>query len=186
MDDKTKWNGKYKSRLQNREVPGPNERLKNVSFSLSGKKALDLACGLGGNSLFLAKLGYYVESVDISDVAIHYLQHQAEKENLEITTQIADLSDLRHLDYEENSFDVIVVTYYLDRSVFPYVTSLLKKNGYFFMETFYLSPFQEGKEISDQYKLHSNELLEEFRNYHILFFEEQEQEGRQTIFCRKK
>jgi tellurite methyltransferase len=49
MDSKSKWNLKYEERLIQNEEPTPNKRF-----------ALDLACGLGGNSLFLAQLNYKV------------------------------------------------------------------------------------------------------------------------------
>jgi 2-polyprenyl-3-methyl-5-hydroxy-6-metoxy-1,4-benzoquinol methylase len=35
-----------------------------------GGRALDLACGLGGNAVFLARRGFEVDAVDISEVGI--------------------------------------------------------------------------------------------------------------------
>ncbi|WP_071394382.1 class I SAM-dependent methyltransferase [Bacillus tuaregi] len=184
MDAKLKWNRKYKDRLLIKESPTPNERLLTLSASLNGGNALDLACGLGGNSLFLARHGYRVEALDISDIAIDYLQEQTEKQRLSIYPRLADLTDHESLKLLENSFDLVVVTYYLDRSLFPLIKSILNDNGFFFMETFYHSP-QNKQTVSDSYKLRPNELLTEFGDFHILYFEENEEEGRQTIFCRK-
>ncbi|WP_338448041.1 methyltransferase domain-containing protein [Niallia oryzisoli] len=185
MDAKKKWNEKYKEKLLKSEEPILNVRLQELSNYLNGGTALDLACGLGGNSTFLANLGYRVEAVDISEVAIEYLQLLSDQKQLSIHPRISDLTDWQSLDFLENSFDLVVITYYLDRSIFPLVESILKENGYFFMETFYLSPKSEQK-VSSQYKLKSNELLSEFGDWHVLYYEENELEGRQTIFCRKK
>jgi len=184
LDSKEKWNSKYKERLLKNEEPLPNKKLQELSAYLNGGTALDLACGLGGNSMFLASLGYQVEAVDISDEAMDYLQLQSEKKQLTIHPRMADLTDWRSLRYLENSFDLVVITYYLDRSLFPMVKTILKENGYFFMETFYLSPANNQK-VSNQYKLKPNELLKEFGNWNVLFYEENEWEGKQTIFCRK-
>ncbi|WP_394231323.1 class I SAM-dependent methyltransferase [Niallia oryzisoli] len=184
MDSKRKWNGKYKERLLKSEESSPNVRLQELSSYLIGGTALDLACGLGGNSMFLANLGYQVKAVDISDVAIEYLQLQSEKKQLTMQPRMADLTDWQSLGLVEESFDLILITYYLDRSIFPLLKTVLKENGYFFMETFYLSPKNE-QIVSDQFKLKPNELLEVFGSWKILYYEENELEGRQTIFCRK-
>jgi tellurite methyltransferase len=54
------------------------------------------------------------------------------------------------------------------------------------METYYQSPYIEEQGVSDQYKLNSNELLAEFGDWKVLYFEENEQEGWQSIFCQKR
>ncbi|GHH98968.1 class I SAM-dependent methyltransferase [Neobacillus kokaensis] len=73
MDDKTKWNAKYKERLNEPEEPKPNSRLKSLTTYFSGGTALDIACGLGGNSILLAEHNYLVQAIDISDVAIKFV-----------------------------------------------------------------------------------------------------------------
>jgi tellurite methyltransferase len=185
MNPKSKWNKKHNERINLQEQPAPNARLKNLSPYFTGGSALDLACGLGGNSLFLARLNYRVEAVDISEVAVNYILEQAAKEQLAIFPLIGDLTEINTLHFKRNTFNLVVITYYLDRALFPFVKSIVKENGYFFMETFYMSPQNENQGVSNQYKLNSKELLSEFGNWKVLFFEENEQEGRQTIFCQK-
>jgi tellurite methyltransferase len=184
LDSRTKWNSKYIDRILEEKNPIPNQRLKMLAAYLKGGTALDLACGLGGNSLFLAERNYQVQAIDISDVAISYLQKQAAQHHLNIEAQVRDLTDLKQLSLPEGSFDVVVITYYLDRSVFPFIKHILKEGGYFFMETFYQSPLKDNLDVSNQYKLESRELLREFADWHIIHFEENDQEGWQTIFCR--
>ncbi|MFS0639237.1 class I SAM-dependent methyltransferase [Mesobacillus foraminis] len=185
MDPKTKWNKKYNERLIHLETPVPNTRLIQLSSCLGGGTALDLACGLGGNSLFLAQLHYSVRAMDISDVAVKYLQGTAEKEGLAVSAVTADLENISSLSFESNSFDLVVITYYLNRPLLSLVKSLLKEEGYFFMETYYHSPKNGNQKISSRYKLESNELLAQFKEWKVLYFEENEEEGRQTIFCQK-
>lgn len=181
-DARMKWNHKYLNRLNEVEQPVANIRLKNLTAYLNGQTALDIACGLGGNSLLLTDIGYTVHALDISDVAINYLKEKAEEKKLPIIPRTCDLTKLHNL---TDSFDMIVMTYYLDRNIFPVVKSMVKEKGYFFMETFYTSPLTEGQTISEKYQLQPQELLHEFQGWKILFYEENEQEGRQTIFCQK-
>ena len=167
------------------EELAPNARLKNLSAYLKGGSALDLACGLGGNSLFLAGLNYQVQAFDISDVAVDFLKDQVAKKQLSIHTHLCDLTEWDKLNLKKASFDLVVMTYYLDRSLFPFVQSIIRDNGYFFMETYYLSSQNEHQAVSNQYKLRPKELLSAFGDWKVLYYEENEQEGRQTIFCQK-
>ncbi|WP_066304603.1 bifunctional 2-polyprenyl-6-hydroxyphenol methylase/3-demethylubiquinol 3-O-methyltransferase UbiG [Bacillus sp. FJAT-29814] len=183
MNDQTRWNKKYKERLQDLKLPQSNPRLKNMTPYLTGGKALDLACGLGANSMFLAGLNYQVEAVDISDIAIQYLRELADKKKLNIHARISDLT--KEVIWENNTFDLVVITYYLDRSLFSKVKDLIKAKGYFFMETYYESPRTDGQGVSNQYKLKPKELLREFADWTVIYYEEHEAEGRQTILCQK-
>ena len=68
-----------------------------AEMSLLGKKLpphfssiLDLGCGFGANSLFLAEQGWQVTAIDISKTAIERLQEQAKQNNLLLTAQQAD------------------------------------------------------------------------------------------------
>ncbi|WHY89592.1 class I SAM-dependent methyltransferase [Neobacillus cucumis] len=185
MDTRKKWNIKHQDCLNKLDVPAPNPRLKNLYPYLLGGIALDLASGLGGNSLYLASLNYQVQAIDISEVAINYLQEQAAKDKRNIIPQVCDLTELNNLRWEDNSIDLAVITYYLDRSLFPMLKKFIKEEGYLFFETYYLKSQNENQGISKQYKLEPQELLEEFRGWKVLLFEENEQEGRQTIFARK-
>lgn len=185
MQTKEKWNKKYRHRLQQSETITPNENLQRLERFLQGGTALDIACGLGRNSLYLAKQNYSVTSYDISEVAINHLCQRAEQENLPITAKVSDLANIN--EFTKNltkTFDLIVNTYYLDRKLFPLIETKLKTGGYFFMETYYQSP-EANKTIANKYKLEPQELLNQFGNWEVIHFAEDAKLGIQTILCRK-
>lgn len=68
--DREKWESRYRDNLGNLEPSFPVERF--VSLASCGK-ALDIACGSGRNSLFLAEKGFRVDAVDISATAIEHV-----------------------------------------------------------------------------------------------------------------
>lgn len=185
VDKKIKWNRKYEERLNELKELTVNGRLKELSPYLMGGHALDLACGLGGNSLYLAEHNYNVQAFDISDVAIKFLNTQAEGMKVPIQAHICDLTDLKNLRITKESKDLVIITYYLDRALFPLIKFIIKKHGYFFMETFYSSQNAEYTHVSNKYKLQPQELIKQFIDWKILYYEENKQVGRQTIFCQK-
>ena len=185
MESKMKWNHKYQTLLNEQKKPDPNKRLQSLIPYLNGGVGLDIACGLGGNSLLLAQNHYRVHAIDISDIALDFLKSSEYEYKQQIIPLQFDLEEWDKLPFHKDEIDLVVMTYYLDRSIFPYVKSIIKEKGYFFMETFYRSLIYDNQHISDRFKLHSKELLREFIDWKILFYEENEYEGRQTIFCQK-
>ncbi|MBE5813458.1 MAG: class I SAM-dependent methyltransferase [Clostridiales bacterium] len=109
------------------------ERWKNLNFS----NFLDLGCGLGRHSIYMASHGFDVTSVDLSDYGINYLNEWSKKENLTIKTAI---SNMLSLPFPDNSFDCIMaynVIYHTDTNGFiatlNEVKRILKPDGELFI-----------------------------------------------------
>ena len=60
----------------------PNQRLVEQSADLVPGKALDVACGEGGDAIWLAKQGWRVTAVDVSEVALAKVAEHAEHEGV--------------------------------------------------------------------------------------------------------
>ena len=88
--------------------------------------ALDLACGLGRHALWLASRHWRVSGVDVSDVAIGKLSQAALGLNVKIDLFIGDAAEYK---FEPTRFDLVVLFYHLDRSLFPKMVSALKPGG---------------------------------------------------------
>ena len=117
-------------------------------------KGLELACGLGGNARFLAQCGLKTQAWDISDNALTVLNNWASINRLPIEPLITDLEQML-LPYQQ--FDVIVVSRYLDRSLFPQLVSALKPAGLLIYQTF-LAPVQDNAPNNPDFYVQSGEL----------------------------
>lgn len=181
--DKAKWNQKYAAMIEQGQPPSVNSRLIEWSSFFTGGTCLDLACGLGANSLYLAQIGFQVTPMDISEVAIHYLNHEANRHSLDIQGKVADLDEIT---LPPDCYDLIIITFFLDRRLFTEVKKAVKQGGLVFIETFYQSPLKNTKpSISKDYKLVSGELSTQFADWSLIHFAENEELGVQSILARK-
>jgi tellurite methyltransferase len=140
--------------------------------------ALDLACGLGGNALFLAELGLTVSAWDLSPVAIERLREMAKGKGLSNLT--AEARDLEQAPPAAASFDVIAVSYYLDRALAPQIIDALKPGGLLFYQTFTrIAVGSEGPSNPD-FRLGDNELLQLFERLKIRVYREENRLGELT------
>lgn len=131
-------------------------------------KALDLACGLGGNARFLAQCGLKVDAWDISDNALTILNNWASLNRMPIQPLITDLNQML-LPYQQ--YDVIVVSRYINRQLFKQLGKALKPNGLLFYQSF-LAPVQENGPNNPDYYLQSGELVSAFHELECLVYGE--------------
>jgi len=133
-------------------------------------RALDYACGLGANSIFLADHGFQVSSWDLSEVAVKKINQHSKNNNLKITAEVHDLENSPPT--LKNQFDVIVVSYFLHRATLRVLYDLLKTGGLLFYQTF------SGDQVNGQgpsrksFRLNKNELLNVFSDMQLLYYRE--------------
>lgn len=135
-------------------------------------RALDIACGLGGNALFLSDRGYQVTAIDISAVAV---EHVASFEHASINAYCAaiDQTLLQGL-----RSDIIVVSRYLDRNICSALMDSLNPDGILFYQTFTQDKADPSVGPGNpEYLLAPNELLTLFSGLRVLAFADQGQCG---------
>jgi len=101
------------------------ESFVDLSFPKAGV-ALDLAGGLGRHALWLAGRGWQVSVVDVSDVAIAKLRQAARALDTDVELLVGDAADFK---FERERFDLILLFYHVDRSLFPKIVLALKPGG---------------------------------------------------------
>ena len=131
-DSKAVWDQKYQKGLPSLIKPDPffvsaYEQQVDQVFMKPGT-ALDLAAGLGRHALWLAERAWRVSAVDVSDVAISRLSQTAAQLDVEIKLFAIDAAEY---DFETVRFDLIVLFYHMDRTLFPKIVSALNPGGLF-------------------------------------------------------
>ncbi len=138
-------------------------------------RALDLACGPGANSLFLASRGLDVHAWDFSPVAIERLRAAALDRGLSVTTEVRDVLSRPP---EPQSFDVIVVSRFLERSLVSSLTEALRPGGVIFYQTFLLEAIDKTVGPKNRcFRLGKNELLGLFSSLYLLYYREEGRVG---------
>lgn len=123
----------------------------------AGGEVLDLACGPGRHSRWLAALGYAVEAVDRDAEALAGLEGIAG-----VRTRCADLES-GPWPYGGRSFAGIVVTNFLWRPLMPQLLSALGPGGVLIYETFMVGNELFRQPSNPAYLLRPGELLEVVR-----------------------
>jgi SAM-dependent methyltransferase len=158
-NQKARWDRKYEQGLPSLTEPDPffisaYERFVTSSLPKPGM-ALDLAGGLGRHALWLASRGWQVTVVEISDVAIGKLSQAALRLNVKLELLAGDAAEFR---FEPAHFDLIVLFYHLDRSLFPRIASALKPGGLLISKMSLRWDSGEALTTAGSNPLHRNEL----------------------------
>lgn len=143
--------------------------VENVDILPKGR-ALDLAMGYGRNAIFLARRGFDVEGVDISEEAVAGALKAAEDAGLTLTARVADLE--AGYEIEPFAYDLIICFNYLHRPLIPEIRKGLRKGGMVVYETFIVDQARFGKPQNPDHLLHHNELLAMFSGFRCLRYHE--------------
>ena len=132
---------------------------------------MDIASGEGRNALFLAQQGFEVHAWDRNKDSLEALAAKAASLHLPITTRLIDLEQEPSIPVE--TFDLIVVFYYLQRNLIPAIIKSLRPGGIVIYETFLIDNhvrFNHPRRV--EFCLGHNELLSLFSELRILAYRE--------------
>ncbi|MCE3037246.1 class I SAM-dependent methyltransferase [Helicobacter sp. faydin-H20] len=162
LEDKIKWNTRYKN---NKMPNNPSDILVKFQNLLSGGVALDIACGNGRNTKFLADRGFMCDGIDISDEALKLIV------NPNINTHCLDLDICDLKKNMKKLYDVVINFYFLDRKILRTIPDLLKNDGLVFIETFIDDEEYKGN-IEARKILEQGELQKVFQGFKVILNEE--------------
>ena len=170
ITEKKKWGEKYRCSLQKKIAPRTQHKwLERWNIFPNSARILDLASGLGANSLYLASQGKNVLAIDISEEALFSLKKISSSKKLKLDLVVADLDCFI---LPENYFDGVICFYYLNRELFSEIRKSLKSGGLFIMET-YLDTQLNNQDLNQRHKLKQKELLFEFKDFDVLNYVEE-------------
>jgi len=161
--DRIKWNKKHAEKAPGASIP---DIVRDFCRLAPAGPALDIACGTGAVSLYLADLGFRVDAVDISDVALAKFA----KRHPGIRTICADLDTF---DLPVDHYSLIVNLRYLNRRLFPQIVRAMKPGGVLIFVTFMRSTNKAlDRGFKREYLLEANELPEAFAILETLHYAE--------------
>ena len=178
----SKWNHIYNESGQ-KCYPAIQVLIENDFLLPVTGTALDLACGLGANAIFLAELGLAVTAWDISSVAIDKLTAYAVQQGLNIN---ARQKKITAESFTGCCFDVIVVSRFLDRSLSDAIIGALKPDGLLFYQTFTREKTSRKPPNNPDYLLAENELLDMFSPLKVIFYRDNALIGEQLRGLRNE
>ncbi len=168
-DARARWNQRYAQRGVQAFQAAPAVWLlehRSLLLGAGGRRALDVACGNGRHAGYLAALGFEVDAVDISEVAIEALRAAAAGQGLAVHPIRVDLEQS---ELPQARYDVIVQINYLQRSLFGALTQALKPGGLLILETFTRAVSEApGDGLDPRFLLEPGELLSAFSDLEIL------------------
>jgi SAM-dependent methyltransferase len=168
-----KWNDAYQDADISSAKPA-EVLLENLHLLPIKGNALDLACGRAGNAILLAKRGFNVDAVDISPLVLKSVDEFVTQHRLSVSCKCRDLEKEGLF---KKKYDVIVVSYFLNRALFPQIIRALKPNGLLFYETWSQQKIDETGPKNPDFRLKSGELFDLTPTLRPIFYREEGASG---------
>ncbi len=136
------------------------------------KRALDLAGGTGRHTLYLAERGWQTTLIDVSDVGAQKARQHAAERGLALEVRN---EDLRFAELGTESYELVLVFFYLQRELFPALLRALAPGGILVYKTYTSEHPRLSGGRGPSHPMHllqSNELLHAFRELRVLHYRE--------------
>jgi SAM-dependent methyltransferase len=134
---------------------------------LQGGVALDVACGLGQNSVWLAQRGYHVLGVDLSRVALRRAVAAARVAGMSQRSVFVQL-DLDRWAPPPRCADVVCVFRFLDRSLIASLCGAVRPGGMVFYATRHVGLLARQPGATVDFLLERGELPRLFSGWTVL------------------
>jgi SAM-dependent methyltransferase len=131
---------------------------------------LDLAAGAGRHAVWLVERGWSVTACDISLEGLRRAKARATERGVRLALYCQDLESAS---LPANRFDLIVCFFYLQRDLFTPIRAALCPGGLIVYKTYTAdNRHLPGGPTHPLHLLQPQELLNEFRGFRVLFYEE--------------
>ena len=100
MTEHTNWNDRYRDGDLPWDIGEPSSELQRVfnRNKIRPCRALELGCGTGTNSVWLAQDGFDVTGIDVAPLAVERAEKRAHAAGVKVHFVVADVLHLPHLD----------------------------------------------------------------------------------------
>jgi tellurite methyltransferase len=180
-NERERWNRKYREAAADREAGSTADPFLVQTFPEfilpefpRGGSALDVAGGAGRHAIWLAKQGWQVTIIDISETGVEQARQNAGPLASHIHFVVDDLTRFKAAQTQfDAGFDLVMVFFYLERRVFPEILSALRPGGLLIYKT-YLSAQAKpaGGPKNPEHLLEAGELVGLASGLRILHYRE--------------
>ncbi len=183
--DRNRWQNKYRDSKALTAID-PDEELVHYADCLpESGRALDLACGRGKNSLYLAQRGLAVTAADISQNGLDRLMQAAESLGLEGNIQPLCV-DLDNYQIGQSGYDLIVVVRFLNRGLFNSIQAALKPGGVLLYKTFNRRILRQRPGFNPEFTVETDELVDSFRELALITDNRGDRESEYAFLLARK
>jgi len=164
--DRDRWNARYTDPNRTvRAAPQPVLMAHAPPYH-PGMRALELACGLGHDALWLAAQGYTVDAIDISFTALRKARVEMLSRGLRGVNFI--VADLDQFALPPREYDLVVVFRFLDRALFPAIRARVRPGGLIIYRTLNVRWREKRPETRAAHMLALGELRTFFPGWDVL------------------
>jgi SAM-dependent methyltransferase len=174
-DERRRWNRKYREAPEAWLIPDLFLERAFSQYILPhfrhGGSALDLAGGAGRHAIWLAKQGWKVTLIDISETGVEQARQNAGPLAPHIHFVVDDLT--RFQASQTATFEVVMAFFYLDRKVFSEIVRAVRPGGLLIYKTHTLAQAQlPGGPKNPAHLLEPGELLQLASGLRVLHYQE--------------
>jgi SAM-dependent methyltransferase len=176
--ERERWNRKYREAPEAWLVPDPFLERAFAQYILPlfphGGSALDLAGGAGRHAIWLAKQGWKVTLMDISETGVEQARQNAGPLASHIHFLVDDLTRFQASQTEfESAFDVVMAFFYLDRKIVSEMVRAVRPGGLLIYKTHTLAQAKlAGGPKNPAHLLRPGELLQLASGLRVLHYQE--------------
>lgn len=180
-DDADRWNGRYEGKLTG--VPSMPKGLGGIELDRTGP-CLDVACGLGEQSLWAVRHGYRVVALDVSESAILALNSAAVRLGVRdrLETHVVDLDDGLPAELA-NECSLVICQRFRDPRLYEQLVYMLRPGGVLVITV--LSVVGLAGEPGP-FHAPPGDLVCAFRNYDVTIERHVELDGEATLVARRR
>ena len=180
-NERERWNKKY------REAPGASASMTPDPFLLrtfseyvlplfpNGGSALDLAGGAGRHSIWLAKQGWEVTLIDISETGVEQARQNAGPLASHIHFVVDDLTHFKAAQTQlDAGFELVMAFFYLERRIFSEMLKAMRPGALLLYKTYTVAQAKlAGGPKNPEYLLEPGELLRPADGLSVLHYREE-------------
>lgn len=169
-EEKIKWDRRWAD-FDTQNLSDPTSILVTLATMMDGGDALDIACGGGRNSIYLAQQGFTVHALDISSGAIDLVKSRASDLGVAVHTEIVDLDEYT---IQACSYDLITTCFYVNRDpqLILAVKKAVKPGGFIVQEQHCDSNLEVTGPSEGRFRLKPGELMDLFSDLDVKFYSE--------------